>query len=355
MDLNDLVGYTSLIASLLAVGLAIFLFRHSGSEAIERLRILLIAEAVDVMSSGAGISKLIEFDPLWPDIIYISIAICHDLADLLILWLYPIFVAYALPNNLTNWIRGAWGRAALGLVVVSIALLCISIGSKKPIYTMMVLMYSFVFISALYSMARAKTELTRAKAKLFAIAFGIRDITWAVAFLTLALEFDTYQSYFLLLYAVSMALYVPLVTYGVLRQQMLDIDLHLKTTIKGSTLAAIFLALYFLISEGISTFFTEWLGSFLGIAVAALLIFLLAPLHRWAEWVSSAMVPNKLENEDYKTYRKFQMYSSGIEEAMAIGEVTQSQFALLDILRESLQLSKNDSEQLETDLGLVRN
>ena len=220
---------------------------------------------------------------------------------------------------------------------------------------MMVLMYSFVFISALYSMARAKTELSRAKAKLFAIAFCIRDISWAVVFLAIALELETYYTYIFLLAAVSMALYLPLVTYGVLRQQLLDIDLHVKTTIKGSTLAAIFLALYFLISEGLSIFFTEWLGSFLGIAVAALLIFLLAPLHRWAEWVSSAMVSSNLGNEDYKTYRKFQMYSSGIEEAMAMGKVTESQFALLDILRESLQLSKNDSEQLEADLGLVRN
>ena len=162
------------------------------------------------------------------------------------------------------------------------------------------------------------------------------------------------QLIFALMYAGSTLLYIPIVTYGILRQQMLDIDLHLKTTVKGSTLAAVFLALFFLISEGASNFFTAWLGDLLGLAVAALMIFLLAPLHRWAEWISSTVVTHDTENEDYKTYRKLQMYSAAVEEALLIGEVTVGQLALLDRLQESLQLSKVDARRLELDLNLNR-
>jgi len=46
------------------------------------------------------------------------------------------------------------------------------------------------------------------------------------------------------------------------------------------------------------------------------------------------------------------MYSAAVEEVMAMGEVTMGQRALLNRLRESLQLSKNDAERLEWDLGL---
>ena len=48
------------------------------------------------------------------------------------------------------------------------------------------------------------------------------------------------------------------------------------------------------------------------------------------------------------------MYSATVEEALVMGEVTVGQFALLDRLQESLQLSKSDAERLELDLDLVR-
>ena len=46
-----------------------------------------------------------------------------------------------------------------------------------------------------------------------------------------------------------------------------------NSTIRRSTLAALFLALFFLISGGASNYFSSVLGDLLGIAVAALLVF----------------------------------------------------------------------------------
>ncbi len=120
-----------------------------------------------------------------------------------------------------------------------------------------------------------------------------------------------------------------------------------NSTIRRTTLAALFLALFFLISEGASNYFSSVLGDLLGIAVAALLVFFLAPLHRWAEWISSAVTNADIEGPEYATYQKFQMYRSAFEETLALGEIGSSQRTLLNRLRDSLNISEVDAKRLE--------
>ncbi|MDP6536012.1 MAG: hypothetical protein QGG02_06735 [Gammaproteobacteria bacterium] len=162
------------------------------------------------------------------------------------------------------------------------------------------------------------------------------------------LEFEAISS---ILYAGSTLIYIPLVTYGALKLQLFDVDIRLKTTIRRSTLAAMFVALFFLVSEGANYFLSSMLGDVLGIVVAALLVFFLAPLSRWAEWVSTSLLSKNMQTSEYESYRKFQMYSTAVEETLALGEIGPSQEALLARLRESLNISNEDALKLREELG----
>ena len=52
-----------------------------------------------------------------------------------------------------------------------------------------------------------------------------------------------------LLFALGTLLAVPLIAYGILRAHLFDIDLRIRWTIKQSTVAAVFVAVFYLVAE----------------------------------------------------------------------------------------------------------
>jgi len=64
---------------------------------------------------------------------------------------------------------------------------------------------------------------------------------------------------------------------------LFDIDLRIRWTIKQSTLAAAVMAIVYVLSEGASRLLSSELGNFAGLLGAALVVFFLAPLQRFAE------------------------------------------------------------------------
>jgi len=143
-------------------------------------------------------------------------------------------------------------------------------------------------------------------------------------------------------------------TYGILKLQMLDIEIRLKSTIKNSVLAGIFVVMYYLISEGANTVLSNQLGGLIGFAASALLTLLLTPLHRWADRFSSNLVSADIDNPDYAVSRSLQIYSAAVEETLAYGEITRAHISLLDRLKDSLQVSQEDATRLELDLNFSR-
>jgi hypothetical protein len=49
------------------------------------------------------------------------------------------------------------------------------------------------------------------------------------------------------------------------------------------------------------------------------------------------------------------MYSAAVEETLAYGEVSKGQISLLDRLRDSLNVSKEDADRMERSLNFNRN
>lgn len=136
-----------------------------------------------------------------------------------------------------------------------------------------------VFVASSLSIRSSRTKLAKQRAWLFTLAFGLRDLAWTVTFIATAtsdMRVINGVHERVAPFGISLTRFDEIVSVIYAGSSLVDI--RLKKTIRQSTLAAMFIALFFLISEGASSNFSSMLGNFLGIALAAFLVFFLAPL-----------------------------------------------------------------------------
>lgn len=195
---------------------------------------------------------------------------------------------------------------------------------------------------------------TRNQHKAYLVAFGTRDTLYVFTILTglriIPLPGDLFFFTIVLTPCVTIA-FVTLLAYGILRTQLFDIDVKIKATLKQSTIAAIFIAVFFMVSEGAAVFFQDWSGStFLGIAAAGLLVFVLAPLQRLAERVGDAAMPDVAETPDYFAYRKMTVFRAALESALQDGEMTTRERLTLTRLMAELGITPQDAAAMEQDV-----
>src|SRR4029079_1451887 len=114
--------------------------------------------------------------------------------------------------------------------------------------------------------------LARKRARIFAVAFGFRDICWGIVYGVMVWELSNgdYTDAFVetpswfIIYGLGTFVAVPLIAYGILRTQLFDIDLRIRWTIRQSTLAGAVVAIVYLVSEGASRFLSSELGNVAG-------------------------------------------------------------------------------------------
>jgi hypothetical protein len=82
---------------------------------------------------------------------------------------------------------------------------------------------------------------------------------------------------------------------------------------------------------------------------SALLVFFLAPLQRIAERIANFAMPSTQNTPEYAAYRKLQVYEAALGEALP-GGISEKKRALLNHLRESLEIAPPDAAALERDL-----
>lgn len=377
-----LIGILGLVAVTASWALAVVLFRvDSAFSTGRRLAVLLVIEGFTLLSAGYpefalslfGLDFLFveDFYGRHPALNYFAFFV-HHLGDAAMIALYPAFLAAALQTRLTRPFAGKRMQRIIAIVsavlflgtVVSGAIFNSSIGNMF-LYCAVVVVFVFGLVASLQAWRAAAPGIARERARVFAIAFGIRDICWVLAYAVAfwvnwkgpsGLEFE--ESAFLPLmkvpYALGTLLAVPLIAYGILKAHLFDIDLKIRWTIKQSTLAGIFVALMFLVSEGASTFLSAELGNVAGLLAAAVVMFFLAPLQRFAEKVASAAMPNTQNTPEYATFRKMQVYESALAEALQETGISERERALLARLRDSLGISETDADAMEADL-LSRN
>ena len=148
------------------------------------------------------------------------------------------------------------------------------------------------------------------------------------------------------------------IAYAVLRQRLLNIQWKLRIAVRGTTLAGIFLAVLFALSEGLQVVFqrqaeqsgiSEGVGSAIGIVGAGIVVFALHPVQRFAERLALRTVPNGKPIDTMSNPERTALYREQAELAWLDGELRRKERLLLDGLRHRLGMSLAEAAQIESD------
>jgi hypothetical protein len=362
---TTLVGWLGLVAVAACWTLAVVLYRVGTAGSMARkLALLLVFEGITLVTAGFP-----EFALEVPLEFYdsnmalgIALGVTHWLGDGAMLALYPAFLALALQTPLTRPFAGrsmrigmwVYGMAAPVAAIIFRAVWNSELGADVLYFSMM-LLFVFGFVAAIDAWRRAKPGIARTRAGLFAIAFGIRDVSWGFVYgasfwMTWTNSFSPETALFWqakLIYALGTLAAVPLIAYGILRGHLLDIDLKIRWTLKQSTFAAAVLVITFVVSEGIEMLVAAELGDKWGLVAAVVALLFLKPLQAFAEKVVSLLMPNTRNTVEYKRSRKVQVYEEAVAEAHAEGGISAKERSLLMRLRDSLGIAESEAEAIE--------
>ncbi|KPK42217.1 MAG: hypothetical protein AMJ65_08010 [Phycisphaerae bacterium SG8_4] len=358
-------GILALVAVAICWTLAVVLRRVGMRGSVARkLALLLVVEGMTLGSSSSVDFLLTSPAEFWgrhPTLGTASMFV-HTLGDCAMLALYPPFLAAALQTPLTR--PFAVKRVQIAIVGTAGALFVfVMLGPFKVggalLYLALSLLFGFAFVASIQAW-RAASGVARARARAFALAFGFRDVCWGFLYglSVWQLWTETYQwvadpippMYFV--YLIGTLVSVPLIAYGILRTQLFDIDLRIRWTIKQSTLAALFLAIMFLLTEGADRLLSSELGNWGGLLAAAIVVFFLAPLQRLADRVAGAAMPNTKNTPEYVAFRKLQVYEAALAEALQGNGISDKERALLVRLRDTLGVSPDDARTMERELQI---
>jgi hypothetical protein len=152
---------------------------------------------------------------------------------------------------------------------------------------------------------------------------------------------------------VGASAYVLLTSYAIAVYNVIEIDLRIKTGLKQSTVAAAFVALFFVVSEGSAALLSDTFGTLAAIAATGVLLFFISPLQELASRVSDRAMPEVQDTPEYRHFRKLQIYGEAVRHASVGGEIDAVQRVALDRLRDELALPAEEATSFESDLGLA--
>lgn len=364
-DWSTIVG---LVAVVLCWALSVVLFRvgSTGSGA-RKLAVLLVVEGFALITNTVFV-YLSEVGWTMEDLAMQAGFFIHTLADCLMLALYPPFLAAAINTKLTRPFASKWLRMLLVGIAVLLAL--VSTGflfgirlsekytSDIPLYAGLTLLFTYALVASVHAWVTAPPGIVRDRARWFTLAFSFRDICWGFVYAASIVDilvgsYLTAEQFYVVdvIYRTSTVIYVPIIAYGILRTQLFDIDLKIRWTIKQSTVASVFIAVMFVVSEGASQFLSDELGAVTGLLAAGVLMFFLAPLQRFADRVASTAMPNTRNTPEYAAFRKMQVYEAALIEAQHEEGISNRERAILNRLRDSLGISEADAEAIEAELN----
>jgi len=367
MSQYQLTGILGLLAIAACWSLAVVLYRvEAAGKTARMLALLLVVEGITLVTAGfpefaLGLDQnFYDAHPFLDQLGFIA----HTVGDAAMLALYPAFLAAALQTKLVRPFASKRMRIVMAIASV---MLVIAVQLSSPdisttiLYLSLSLLFGFALIASIHAWLVAPAGIARDRARIFALAFGFRDICWGLVYAGSiwsiwtgtyfsALDMTELEWLFKNIYALGTLLAVPTIAYGILRAHLFDIDLRIRWTIKQSTLATTVVTSVFLLSEGADRLLSAELGNFAGLLAAAVVVFFLAPLQRFAESVASKAMPNTKNTPEYAAHRKMQVYEAAVVEANLEGGISDKERSLLNRLRDSLDISASDAEMLESEL-----
>lgn len=209
-----------------------------------------------------------------------------------------------------------------------------------------ILVYAFIVAMDAWRRSPPGTS-TRAQARAYGLAFGVRDLVIAVLFIfgTKALPADVLWY----IPPVAELLCFALLGYGILKTQLFDIDLKVKWTFSRGTVATAFLLVFFVVSQLIERLASERLGYISGAVAAGVMLLAINPLQKTADKLADKAMPKVNDTEAYATFRKLEVYKAAVEE-LAVGGVSAKERRALDALRGKLGIAASDAKAMERDI-----
>lgn len=219
----------------------------------------------------------------------------------------------------------------------------------------------FAIAVAVSAYRRAATPLSRRQMRAYVVGFAVYDALIIIgviipAFMVLAtgqLNVRVAGTQFWIMLGNTMWL-VGWLSYGIMTTHLFDIDLKVKWTIRRGTLAAVFLLVFFLVSQLAQNFLNESYGWVLGGLAAGALLFALAPLQRVADRLADRAMPNVNATSEYLAFRKIEVYKATLEDMLADGTLTPKDQRILVGLRRRLGIAEATATALERDAASVR-
>lgn len=215
--------------------------------------------------------------------------------------------------------------------------------------------YAFVLVCAFDAWRRAAGGSTaRGRALAYLAAFGVQDAAISIDMLLAIVGIDRvvvdlYDTLILPIFGIAS---IVLIVRALLREQLFDFDLRVKRGVQRGTIAFVFLAVFFVVAQIVQAYTTTAFGLIGGAIVAGLLLFALHPLQRAAERVANVAMPRTTGTPEYLAYKKLEVYKAAVESAHeAAGGIDATQRAVLDRLREKLDLRADDAAAMEHEVA----
>ncbi len=152
-----------------------------------------------------------------------------------------------------------------------------------------------------------------------------------------------------------------LVTYALLRHRLFDSDVHLRFAIKGTTLGAIGIAVFFAVSEIAAVVFQRVFestflqgraaASIFGILAASLVVFALVPVQRLAERLSQRAVEGAKPVGSMTHETRLDLYREQLAIAWGDGAMTPKERLLMERLRQHLDLQAEEALAIEAEVA----
>lgn len=211
--------------------------------------------------------------------------------------------------------------------------------------SVVVFLYGLAAAIAMWRTAPLGTA-ARKQGATYAVAFAVRDVAW-IAFLL-----DAFVLHVGLLgphvFNALLLVFQLVLAYGILKHQLLDIDLRVKWTIRRGALVGAFVAAFFVVAA-IAEQYLQRYGVLVGGIAVGLLLFALRPLERAADRLADRAMPRVHDSQEYRLIRKRQVYTAAVESAMQDGTVTDKERDVLATLADQLGLTAGEARAIERD------
>lgn len=332
-----------------------------------RLANVALASTFFLIGNALGLSRIAA---IVPDVfLAYNMVLWAQVANNLIPIAYLLFIGAALETPVARPFRSRAGRALLALAAVALALHPL-LAPTDYIFSMTWTGSSWVSVRAttwgdllnavtlLVTLTAAITawrlaprgSVRRERSARYALAFGAQDTLVGVLFVTLLLSPASRPWTMDVGVAIASATTMPLIAYVLLRYHLFDVELRIKAGLRRSTVAAVFVASFFVVAAIAEQWLQQRGGILLGGIAVGLLVFALRPIERAAERLANTAMPAVQATPEYLAFRKLDVYRAAVESAHETGGITDKERLSLDGLRGKLGIAPGDAAAVEREI-----